>query len=90
MEQEIVIGILQNVFVLILELSAPVLIISVVVGLMISIFQTVTQIQEATLTFVPKVLAAVITLIITMPWMLSVFTSSVNELFDKIPALIAH
>ena len=90
MEQEVVIGLLQKVFVLILELSAPVLIVSVVVGLMISVFQTVTQIQEATLTFVPKVLAAILTLIILMPWMIGLFITDVNELFDTIPSLIAN
>lgn len=90
MEQEVVIGMLQKVFILILTLSAPVLLISVIVGLMISVFQTVTQIQEATLTFVPKVLAAVVTLILTMPWMIGVFITNVNELFDAIPSLITH
>lgn len=90
MEQEIVISILQKVFVLILELSAPILIVSVVVGLMISVFQTITQIQESTLTFVPKIIAGVLALIILMPWMMGLFITSVNELFDTIPSLIAH
>lgn len=88
MEQEVVISILQKIFILILELSAPVLVVSVVVGLMVSIFQTITQIQESTLTFVPKIIAGVVTLIITLPWMVGVFTSTVNELFDSIPSLI--
>lgn len=88
MEQSVVITMMQNIFVLILELSAPVLLVSVVIGLMISIFQTITQIQEATLTFVPKIIAGVITLIILMPWMINVFTSSVRELFDSIPTLL--
>lgn len=88
MEQSVVITMMQNVFVLILELSAPVLLVSVVIGLMISIFQTITQIQEATLTFVPKIIAGVITLIILMPWMINVFTTSVRELFDSIPTLL--
>ena len=88
MEQEVVITLMQKVFVLILELSSPVLIVSVVVGLMVSVFQTVTQIQESTLTFVPKIIAGVITLIILLPWMLNVFVSRVNELFDSIPGLI--
>lgn len=88
MEQEIIITIMQKVFVLILELSAPILIVSVVVGLMVSVFQTITQIQEATLTFVPKIIAGVLTLIILMPWMMNLFISSVNELFDSIRSLI--
>lgn len=88
MEQEAIITIMQNVFVLILELSTPVLVVSVVIGLVVSIFQTITQIQESTLTFVPKIIAGVVTLIILLPWMLNVFTTSVQELFDNIPNLI--
>ena len=88
MEQTIVIVMMQKVFVLILELSAPVLIVSVVVGLVVSIFQTITQIQESTLTFVPKIIAGVLTLIILMPWMLNIFISTVHELFDTIPKLL--
>lgn len=88
MEQETVITIMQNIFVLILVLSSPVLIVSVVIGLMVSVFQTITQIQESTLTFVPKIIAGVVTIIILMPWMLNVFTNSVNELFNSIPSLL--
>lgn len=88
MNQEVIITIVQNVFVLILELSAPVLIVSVVIGLIVSVFQTITQIQESTLTFVPKIIAGVVTLIILMPWMLNLFISSVHELFDSIPSLL--
>lgn len=88
MEQEVVITIMQNIFVLILELAAPVLIVSVVIGLVVSIFQTITQIQESTLTFVPKIIAGVVTIIILMPWMFNLFTSSVHELFDSIPSLL--
>lgn len=80
--------IIQSVFMLVLELSAPILIVSVVVGLIISIFQSVTQIQEATLTFVPKMIAGVLTIIITMPWMLSRFMQSVNDWFAMLQTLI--
>lgn len=88
MDQQVIITIMQKVFVLILELSAPILLVSVVVGLMVSVFQTITQIQESTLTFVPKIIAGVVTLIILMPWMMNLFISSVNELFDSIHSLI--
>lgn len=88
MEQEVVITMLQQMFILILELSAPILIVSMVVGLLISIFQTVTQIQESTLTFVPKIIAGVATLIILLPWMLNLFISNVNELFANIRNLL--
>ena len=88
MEQEIIISILQKVFILILELSVPILFVSVVVGLLVSIFQTVTQIQESTLTFVPKIIAGVVTLVVLMPWMINVFITGVNEMFDMIPGLL--
>ena len=88
MEQEVIITMMQNIFVLILELSAPVLIVSVVVGLIVSIFQTITQIQESTLTFVPKIIAGVVTLIVLMPWMLNLFISTVHDLFNSIPSLL--
>ena len=88
MEQEVVITMVQNIFVLILELAAPVLIVSVVVGLIVSIFQTITQIQESTLTFVPKIIAGMLTIIILLPWMLNLFVVNVKELFDKIPQLL--
>ncbi len=88
MDQEIIVTIMQKVFVLILELSAPVLIVSVVIGLLVSVFQTITQIQESTLTFVPKIIAGMVTIIILLPWMLNIFISSVHELFDSIPGLL--
>lgn len=78
----------QSVLMLILELASPILIVSVVVGLMISIFQSVTQIQEATLTFVPKIIAGILTLIITMPWMLSRLIQSINEWFATLQTMI--
>ncbi len=82
MEQEVFLTIFQKVLVLVMEMSAPVLITSIVVGLLISIVQSVTQIQEATLTFVPKIFACILVLIICMPWMLNVFISRTKELFE--------
>lgn len=76
------ITIIQKMLMLVLQLIAPVLLISVVVGLAISIFQSVTQIQEATLTFVPKILVALLTLMLLMPWMLEVYITNVQDLFQ--------
>ena len=78
----------QNVLILTLILSTPVLIISMVVGLVISIFQAVTQIQESTLTFVPKIIAGILTMIILLPWMLNMFMSRVNEMFEYVQTMI--
>lgn len=88
MNQDIVITLLQKMFILTLEMSVPILLVGVVLGLMVSIFQTVTQIQESTLTFVPKIVGCVLLLIFLMPWMFSVFISTVHEFMDMIPQLI--
>lgn len=87
MEDTQFLTIVQNVFVMILLMASPVLIVSMVVGLLISVFQAVTQIQEATLTFVPKIIICILTLIIMMPWMLSTFISRTNELFNYITTI---
>lgn len=88
MNQDIVITLLQKMFILTLEMSVPILLVGVVLGLMVSIFQTVTQIQESTLTFVPKIVGCVILLIFLMPWMFSIFITTVNEFVNMIPQLI--
>ncbi len=88
MNQDIVITLLQKMFILTLEISVPILLIGVVLGLMVSIFQTVTQIQESTLTFVPKIVGCVILLIFLLPWMFSIVITTTNEFFDMIPQLI--
>nr|WP_256489326.1 flagellar biosynthetic protein FliQ [Pleionea sp. CnH1-48] len=66
-------------------IAAPVLAGSLLVGLLISIFQVVTQIQEMTLTFVPKLIAAVIILIVMGHWMLSLWKNFAIELISNIP-----
>ncbi len=88
MEDAVFLTLTQNVLILILVLSTPVLVISMVVGLIISIFQAVTQIQESTLTFVPKIIAGILTLIILLPWMLNMFVSRTTEMFDYIQTMI--
>lgn len=88
MNQDIVITLLQKMFILTLEISVPILLVGVVLGLLVSIFQTVTQIQESTLTFVPKIIGCVLLLIFLMPWIISVFITTVNEFMSMIPQLI--
>ena len=86
--QDIVITLLQKMFILTLQMSVPVLLIGVIIGLMVSIFQTVTQIQESTLTFVPKIVGCVVLLIFLLPWMFNVFITTVNEFMSMIPQLV--
>ena len=87
--QEIVITLLQKMFMLTLQMSVPILVVGVIIGLMVSIFQTVTQIQESTLTFVPKIVGCVILLIFLLPWMMNVVVTTVNEFMDIIPQLVS-
>ncbi len=71
-----------------LMVAGPMLLFALVVGLLISIFQAVTQINEMTLTFVPKILAVALALLIFLPWMINQMTDFTNHLVDMIPMLV--
>jgi flagellar biosynthetic protein FliQ len=77
-----------EVFKTILLASGPALIVSLVVGLLISFFQAITQIQEFTLTFVPKVVAVFICIFLFLPWMAQVLITFTTNIFEKIPVYI--
>lgn len=77
----------RNALTITLQLAAPVLIFSLVSGLVISVFQAVTQINEMTLSFVPKIIAVMAALIIFGPWMLNSLLAYVTTLFVNLPAL---
>ena len=68
---------------LMIKVSAPILLVSLIVGLLISIFQTVTSIQEQTLTFVPKILAVFLSIIVLGNWMLTQITEFMNRLWSN-------
>lgn len=68
---------------LIIKVAAPVLLVSLVIGLIVSIFQTVTSIQEQTLTFVPKILAVFLTLILLGNWMLNEMVQFMIDLWSN-------
>ncbi len=68
---------------IIIKCSAPMLLVSLIVGLIISIFQTVTSIQEQTLTFIPKILAVFVTVVICGDWILTSVLQFMQELFSK-------
>lgn len=67
--------------------AGPILIISLLIGLLISIFQATTQIQEQTLTFVPKLIAVLLVVVIGGPWMLNKLTTITTELFNMISVI---
>jgi flagellar biosynthesis protein FliQ len=73
---------------LLLTVAAPVLLTILGVGLLVSIFQAATQIHEATLSFVPKVIAAVVVLAITGPWMLSTLVEYLQRTLMTIPSVV--
>ena len=83
MDAGVVMDIASNAMVTAIMVASPVLLVSIVVGLAVSIFQATTHIQEQTLTFVPKVLAIVGILILFGPWMISVLTTFITELYSN-------
>lgn len=87
MSQDYIIYIGKEAVYTILLLSGPLLGISLLVGLLISIFQATTQIQEQTLTFVPKIIAVFISLVVFGSWMLNLLVSFTLNLFTQIPNL---
>jgi flagellar biosynthetic protein FliQ len=70
-----------------LQISMPVLGVSLVVGLLVSIFQAVTQLQEPTLTFIPKILAVVVVIVVAGPWMMNTLLSFTIDLWAGIPSI---
>ncbi|TXN29200.1 MULTISPECIES: flagellar biosynthesis protein FliQ [Lacisediminihabitans] len=70
------------------KLAAPILITALVVGFAISLLQSITQIQEVTLSFVPKAIAVAVALIVSGHWMISELVSFTQAMFDKIPSLL--
>ncbi|WP_281718938.1 flagellar biosynthesis protein FliQ [Pandoraea apista] len=71
-----------------LLLAAPLLIVALVSGLLVSLFQAATQINEMTLSFIPKLLAVFLTLVIAGPWMLNLMVDYMRQLLTGIPGLV--
>jgi flagellar biosynthetic protein FliQ len=88
MDPQVVIDMMQESFKVSLFLAMPPLLAGLVVGVLVSIFQSVTSIQEQTLVFVPKMIAVMITLIVAFSWMMSMIIQFTVRLFQSIPAAI--
>jgi len=80
--------VMQNAIWTVIIVGAPPLLLGLAVGLAVSLFQTITSIQEATLSFVPKILAVFLSLIIFGNWMINNLTGFVRSLFEQIPYFI--
>jgi flagellar biosynthetic protein FliQ len=74
----------RDAIVVSLKLGGPIMILALVVGLVISLFQALTQIQEMTLTYVPKIVAIMLAMILLLPFMLATLTSFTERLFDRV------
>ncbi len=86
MNAQMVLTMGQEALLTLLMVAAPVLGVVLVVGLLISLFQAITQINEATLTFIPKLIAAMLVFAIAGPWMLSVLVDYIRRTIEAIPA----
>lgn len=88
MTEEIILKLGQDALKTTAMLSAPLLVTTLVVGLIISIFQALTQINEATLTFVPKMIIVALILVLAGPWMMDLMTTYTVSLFESIATIV--
>lgn len=89
MNAQVVLTMAQNALFLLLMVSAPVLGVVLIVGLVVSLFQAITQINEATLSFVPKLVAAIIVFAVAGPWMLTTMVDYIRRTLQSIPTFAA-
>jgi flagellar biosynthesis protein FliQ len=88
MNQDVVINVSMQAMQLAFMVAMPLLLVALVVGLVVSVFQAVTQIQEQTLTFIPKIVAMGVTLVVAGPWMLNQVVAYTQQLYSSIPSLV--
>jgi flagellar biosynthesis protein FliQ len=88
MNQDVVVNLAMQAMQLSLKIGGPLLIVALVVGLVVSVFQAVTQIQEQTLSFIPKIVATAVVIIVAGPWMLGQLLVYTQELWGSIPSMV--
>lgn len=79
-----VIELVQDGLFVLLKVSTPIMLVALIVGLLVALFQALTQIQEMTLTFVPKIIAIFFCIMLVLPWMLETLMSFTEQIADKI------
>ena len=89
MSQAMVIDLARNAVMLALLVGGPLMLVALVVGLVVSVFQAVTSIQEQTLAFVPKLIAVSVALLVALPWMIEMMVRYTTDLFRSIPMIAA-
>jgi len=88
MTQDTVVSIVVQAMTVGLKVGLPILLVGLVIGLLVSIFQAVTQIQEQTLSFIPKIAGLAVVLVIAGPWMLGQLLNWTEDLYGQIPKLV--
>jgi len=88
MNQDTVVNLASQAMTLALKVGAPLLIAALVVGVIVSVFQAVTQIQEQSLSLIPKIVAVAIVLVVLGPWMLGQLVSYTAALYSAIPTMV--
>ncbi len=88
MNQDQVINLATHAMTLAMEVGGPLLLVGLTIGLLVSIFQAVTQIQEQSLAFIPKIIGVAVMIVVLGPWMLNQLVSYTEGLFNSIPTLV--
>ncbi len=88
MNQDTVVNLATQAMSLALKVAGPLLLVGLIVGLVVSLFQAVTQIQEQSLSFIPKIIAVAVLIVLIGPWMLDQIVSYTQNLFNSIPQLV--
>ena len=89
MSHQLVVDLARNAIMLALLVAGPMLVVALGVGLIISVIQAVTQIQEQTLAFVPKLVAVAATFLLALPWTLQLLIKYTTELFRSLPSFVS-
>ena len=89
MSHQLVVDLARNAIMLALLVAGPMLVVALGVGLIVSVIQAVTQIQEQTLAFVPKLLAVAATFLVALPWTLQIMIKYTTELFRSLPTFVS-
>jgi flagellar biosynthetic protein FliQ len=89
MTPETVVAMARTAMEITLMVSAPLLLVGLIIGLVVSIFQAATSINEQTLSFIPKLVGVFITLVLAGPWMLTIMTDYMRSIFTGIPGMVS-
>ena len=88
MNQDTVVSLATQAMTISLEIAGPILLAGLIIGLLVSIFQAVTSIQEQSLSFIPKIVGVAVLIVVLGPWMLDQLVSYTQQLYSSIPSLI--